>query len=140
MRILISIALVLAIIGFLLYQRFKSAFSQFVVSYQILGTTILNANTQLILSIRIFNPNNIRLKITNPQISVFDGNANLLLRLDLQDINKTVYLQQGSNEYNFKIKEKLQFINPLNLTSIKTYFSATIYGFTFSKEIPTNIN
>lgn len=135
MRILLIISIILAAIVYFYYQRIKTYFSQLAITYTI--TSINNGvyNNQLSLKINIVNPNDFSFKITNPEITILDGNNNLIVLLDLLDENKNVYLVKGNNQYTFKIKDKLLFINPISLINIKIFFSATIYGIKLNKQI-----
>jgi hypothetical protein len=139
MKTLLFTLLILVAIAYVLYVNAMDFFSNIKVNYQILGNQI-QQGTQLVLRINVFSPRKYNLTITNPIISVYDNNGNLLVRLDLLAENKKVKLQQGDNQYDFKILEKLQFQNTLDLTQVKTFFSARIYGVDFTKQIPNQIN
>lgn len=136
MKYLLSILLIILIIGYYFYNKALQFFKSLQVSY----TIALIGNKTPIIAIRVFNPTSIQLKINNPEIRVYDGNSNLLIRLVLFDSDKNAILITGENIFNFTIVERLQFTSPINLNQTKTFFSASIYGIKFNKQIPTNIN
>lgn len=138
MKYIFYILIILLILGYIFYQRALSFFKALIVNYQISVIEINNVN-KLILSISVFNPNTAKIVITNPVITILDGNNNLLVRLELLSENKKIKLVQGENIYDFKVTNKLIFSNGINLQNIKTFFSAKIYGLSFSKEIPTRL-
>lgn len=139
MKSLLITLLILGIIIYVFYVNAIDFFQSLKVNYQILGNQIQNG-TQLILRINVFSPRKYNLSITNPTITALDNNGNLLVKLDLLSENKRVKLQQGDNQYDFKILQKLQFSDTLDLTKVNTFFSGKIYGVDFTKQIPNQIN